>query len=155
MSDLLEQQDNVTIKNQIDFVAPVYIPEVWVQVEALLTRGLSKGEDLLTLPEIYHRLAMGEFILWTVQQEKVLKAVALTEVGAFHDGHVCFIYLLSGYDMETWITDLHEAILGWAREAGCRKVKALGRPGWKKYYKQHGWGIEHYEFSIPVHGAMH
>jgi hypothetical protein len=155
MNNLLQLCEKDTIKNRVDFVAPMYIPEVWYRVEHLITKGLSRGEDVLTPQEIYHRLAIGEMTLWTIQQGNVLKAIALTEVGRFYDGDVCFIYLVSGINLHTWMSDLHDAIYQWAKENGCRKVKALGRPGWKKFYKQQGWRIESYEYSIAVQDILH
>lgn len=144
-----------TVNNQIDFVAPMYIPEIFYRVEDMLCTGLAKMEDMLSLAEIYHRLACGEMILWTVQRDHELKGIALTEVGAFLDGQVCFIYFVTGDDILTWMEELHEEIVTWAQTHGCRKVKALGRPGWKKFYKNFGWHISAYEYALPIKNVMH
>jgi hypothetical protein len=155
MDNLLEQSEVDTINNKIDLVAPIYIPEVWWRVRDMVEYGLNKMDDVMELPELYHRLACGEMLLWTVQRDDELVGVALTEVGLFATGRVCFVYLVAGQGIYDWADDLHDEVLIWAQTHGCQKIKALGRPGWKKFYKDKGWKISAYEYALPINCNLH
>jgi len=48
---------------------------------------------------------------------------------------------IAGYRLKDWLGDLDEAVSGWARSSGAQKLTALGRKGWRRYFRRFGWGL--------------
>jgi len=146
---------NIQYTNKIAYVAPIHIPTIWYEIEPMLIEGLKRTDDIITKEVIYHKLAVGEFLLWTVQQEGKLVGLALTEVGLTQNGAICYIFFVTGKGMKSWFEDLHDNILAWALHHHCVKMKALGRIGWLKFYKQKNWQVKSVEYSYTIADKLH
>ena len=67
--------------------------------------------------------------LWLVDDNGV-KAAVLTAVVA-DNFKTCDVTHAAGHDRASWL-DLWPALEHWARDIGCKRIRAIARPGWER-----------------------
>lgn len=110
-----------------------YVPnprdwERWPEAEALLEPARARGD----FPSVLN----GHEILFAVMdgEEMLAAATAWLSTDAYAE-----VKLIGGRDHRRWLKQLDDTIGAAAREAGATRLLAIGRLGWWKTIKAHGW----------------
>lgn len=104
---------------------------VWDRVEPILARvPLEPG---MSLEQVRKDLCTADAQLWTVWLGPEIEAAWTTRVQKDPDGSLyCLAWMCAGQNVSHWI-HLTSHMEDWAREMGCKDIRVVGRPGWKKY----------------------
>ncbi|HEY4250648.1 MAG TPA: hypothetical protein VGM87_05595 [Roseomonas sp.] len=99
---------------------------------AKLERAIAHGGNLATLPDVAQRIRDGRAQFW---QEG--ETVAVTEMLQYPRGSAVRYWLTAGNIRQACA--LLPKIESWAREQGAVRAEALGRTGWTRLARQHGY----------------
>jgi hypothetical protein len=104
---------------------------VWNRVTPILSRvPLDPG---MTLDRVKQDLEAGDSQLWTIWRGEQIEAAWTTRIQTDPDGSIyCLAWMCAGDNVSDWI-HLSQAMEDWARDLGCKDVRVVGRPGWKKF----------------------
>lgn len=136
-----EPQDMMALAAGMELrsVGPMDVLALAPYVKPTLERGEGQFRGRSTVDDLFQRCVRAEAQLWLVGHDlSNLRGAIVTELIRYPLALACRYVLLAGNDLDAWI-EADEVISAWAKEAGCKKMEALGRPGWKKYAKGCGW----------------
>lgn len=125
------------------------IKSIWPEIVHLLNRLVEYDEDVI-LEEIFSSLVNKKQQLWLAVSDGI-KALAVTEINQRPKQKVCLIYGISGDDMGSWIHFL-PVIERWALSIGCDSTELMGRRGWERKLKTHGWELTKVVIRKKLHG---
>lgn len=111
----------------------------WREVSGLLASALAQCGAIETLTDIYRSLQDRTRQLWLVDANGLTTGVVVTEVYETARGMTCAVPYAAGRDMIDVIDAALASIEVWARQEGCTRLEADGRPGWARALKKHGW----------------
>ena len=90
------------------------------------------------LENIMEELVKGEKQVWMLSTDDEFKATIITHIVEHPQKKTCELIYLGGEDMLDMIPEF-TAIEDWAVENGCKDFQAVGRPGWERVLKSHGY----------------
>jgi hypothetical protein len=95
---------------------------------ARLARVLSRGGGTHQITERAVRMMVraGYAQRWEASDGSVIISQLRSEPG----GDVCDLWLAEGTLQP--LLELHEQVIEWAKDQGCRKMRIIGRPGWQR-----------------------
>lgn len=106
----------------------------WQQAAPLLQRALDDAGNTHTPADVRAAIEADEAQLWIGEH-----SAGVTEVLTYPRCKVLHIWLVAGELNE--IARAREALDGFARMAGCKRVSLTGRPGWQRALRGHGYTI--------------
>jgi hypothetical protein len=96
-----------------------------------------------TIEDIELGLALSRYVFWPAG-----KSAAITEIHEFPRAKHMHIFLAGG-DLDE-LRSMVPMWQSWARFNGCSKVTLVGRRGWERALKDHGWKADLIALSIPA-----
>jgi len=96
--------------------------------------------DLLKL------VAAGEYQMWGAADGEQLDAVMLTRLVQYPRAKSCELASVFGKNMKEWL-GLLDKLESWAKREGCTCIQPVGRPGWERVLKPHGYEKTHLIFE--------
>lgn len=119
---------------------PAPIPdETWRLVKGWLARALAECAAIETISEVKRSIEDRRRQLWLVDSGLLITGVVVTETYPTARGETCGVPYAAGRGMALVIDEVLKQIETWARSEGCTRVEAIGRPGWTRTLKSHGW----------------
>ena len=85
--------------------------------------------------DVVRGIEQGEFQLFAND-----RGCVVTPIPHYPRKKVLFVFLAGG-DLEG-VTDLHEEVIEFAKSRNCELMTMIGRMGWTKALKQHGWSVD-------------
>ena len=113
-------------------------PKAWPLVEKWVVAALKRGKANQTAQEIRERLASRAMQLWLAWDGQKAHGCCITELENGARGKTCTLVVVDGIQFKRW-QPLTETIKAWARENGCTRLEASGRPGWERMAAKDGW----------------
>ena len=110
-------------------VDPQDVGKVWFRVRGLILAALKRGTNETPIEEVECLLATGLMLLWLVMDGIEIVSAGVTQLS---DG-VCTLVAHGGRRED----HLMETIENYARDEGCKKVRVIGREGWKRVLKEY------------------
>jgi hypothetical protein len=118
-------------------VAPKRVAEVWPHIAPLVKRAIDRGFSRFSIIEA--NVLDGMYLVWLAYDGQI-KGVAVTGLV----GDACEIIAAAGADVRSWI-HLLGPIEDYARAEGRKRMRIIGRQGWKRLlpdYKQQAVVLE-------------
>jgi hypothetical protein len=98
----------------------------WAEAWALLEPAAARN-GLYTRQSVFDDLMKGNLQLWVAESD-VMTIAVVTEVADYPAGRHCFIVLMGGQELDRHLQFL-DVLERWAKECGCVRIVASGRPG--------------------------
>lgn len=128
------------MKYRIERHDPSQVDRLWPDVEAKIAVALDKRPLVLGIKDVYQGLTTGGLHLWTVKNETGdIIAAATTQVLFGQLGKSLLVITCGGEGMDEWIGDFTVAWSTFAKAMGCHSIIEIGRKGWTRVLKRHGW----------------
>lgn len=87
----------------------------------------------MELDEVRKELSRANAQLWTIWKGEQIEAAWTSRIQTDPDESMyCLAWMCAGENVQKWI-HLSAHMEDWAREMGCKDVRVVGRPGWKKF----------------------
>lgn len=110
----------------------------WEWVKPMLSRAIEMNRGEFTLADIYQRIQDRDMQLWGIHNGEI-KACFVTEVIQYPRKKYVRGVILGGDNMENWLQLMADSMDEFARQQGANGVELLGRRGWVKALKKHGY----------------
>ena len=110
-------------------------------LEAELRRVIAPSIDrdaFESLDEVMGEIHRGDAIAWIATEGSEIRLACVTQIIGGEYGAQCFIRHCAGIDRSDWLQYLALIEL-WAKGCGCASVELIGRKGWIKVLKPHGY----------------
>jgi hypothetical protein len=119
-------------------VDPNRVTEIWPHAAPLVKRAIDRGLSRFSIIEA--NVLDGMHLLWLAVDDNKIVGVAVTGLV----GDACEIIAAAGADVRSWI-HLIGPIEDYARAEGRKRMRIIGRQGWKRLlpdYKQQAVVLE-------------
>ena len=146
---------NAIIEVEVHLINPMEIPMLWEKVFPHLEKCARSSVEYDSAADFYHSLVTGFSGLFVAIKGKELLGVIIIQRMEFPHINICHIKALGGIRIQEWIDEANSAVYNWAATNDCQLVKAEGRPGWRKFYKDQGWKMNRVIYTIPVDQNLH
>lgn len=110
-------------------VDPQDVGKIWFRVRGMIVAALLRGSNETPIEEVERELACGLMLLWLGVDGPEIVSAGITQLS----GGVCTLVAYGGRRED----HLMETIENYARDEGCKKVRVIGREGWKRVLKQY------------------
>ena len=102
------------------------------------TRGRATVDDILRM------VLNGQMQLWVVYQDGIVYGHVVTEIKQYPQ---CKMLTIQYCAMQTGTLEqiedkMHETAERFARDAGCKGIEFVGRPGWRKTGNMYGYSVQ-------------
>lgn len=108
------------------------IPSCWEDFAPFFADFERCGADL-SVKDAYIKACASKLQIWGLQDDTKIHGLVSTEIIATAHGLVCVITMAYGTGPEESKHELMDAILLWAKETGCSRLRIQGRPGWLRW----------------------
>lgn len=107
----------------------------WRKAEPMIAEAMkdSLGESVENLRD---QVFIGRAQLWLSDRCAAVTRIVDAKKRVLH------IVAVSGEGKEAWLPDLVHEIKDFARHEQCEILLAVGRPGWKRDFRKHGFKLE-------------
>jgi hypothetical protein len=107
------------------------VADIWPTVAEILEP--CPREPGMSLEDVRKQIEQQDAQLWTVWIEDRMEAAWISRIQYDSDKSLyCLAWMCAGENADQWI-HLSKHMEDWARDMGCKDVRVVGRPGWKKY----------------------
>jgi hypothetical protein len=117
-----------------------FIPDLhrYLRKSEAWTRGRATVDDIVRF------LYTGQMDLWVIVDTKTVYGYVITEIKNYPRQKWLVLQYAAGLPgcIEKVDTQMHELLEKFARDAGCSGVEYIGRPGWRKDARKHGYVTE-------------
>src|SRR3990167_9338856 len=120
-------------------VPPESVLDIWHEVRTSINKGLKEGDGNFEEIDILSLLVSGQMVLWRCGESALV-----CQIIVFPRKRICHVLVLGGEDMSLWMPHVGQLEL-WAKSMGCHRIEELGRQGWTKVLKEHGWEQVNYQ----------
>ena len=102
------------------------------------TRGRATVDDILRM------VLNGQMQLWVVYQDGIVYGHVVTEIKQYPQCKMLTIQYcaMQSGTLETIEDKMHETAENFARDAGCKGIEFVGRPGWRRTGNMYGYSVQ-------------
>ena len=102
------------------------------------TRGRATVDDILRM------VLNGQMQLWVVYQDGIVYGHVVTEIKQYPQCKMLTIQYcaMQSGTLEQIEDKMHETAENFARDAGCKGIEFVGRPGWRKTGNMYGYNVQ-------------
>lgn len=122
-------------KYVLRYVPKDQILDLWPTIGPLLNRPSERTPGLRNANDILDDALDGFALLWVVHPEsepgRIVMAMETKELQT-SVGPICELISLGGDGMPDWFDTILEQLETMAKDAGMARIRAVGRPGWKR-----------------------
>ena len=112
-----------------------FAPKIAWHLGEFAASGESTAQDFI------EQIRNAHIQLWFVEDHGEIVCALLSKVNA-NRLKTCEITHCAGADYSQWV-DLWSIVEAWAKEIGCKRIKATTRPGWERPLKTFGMKKTH------------
>ena len=105
------------------------VGRVWFRVRGLIAAALERGTGETTIEEVEEALASGLMLLWLGVDDIEIVSAGITQLS----DNVCTLVAYGGRRED----HLLQTIENYARDEGCKKLRVIGREGWRRVLKDY------------------
>jgi len=110
----------------------------WGEIAPVLKRATDRTEGCYEPIDVLQQSLNGQVAIFTIEDGAQLVAVATGRVNVFPRRRFWTIDFVAGRRLAEWWPLFVDAMDALARQAGCAKITAYGRPGWSRFWKARG-----------------
>lgn len=127
---------SLILPGQVALVVPALLP--FLQQSQKWSRGRATVDDILRF------VLNGHMHLWAVHKTGTIKGHVVTEVKQYPQ---CKMLAVQYCAIEPGLMHevdavMHDTAERFAKSAGCAGIEFVGRPGWRKTAKKHGYAVQ-------------
>lgn len=134
-----------TPRIEADAVPTDYIPGIWEEAAPELQRAIDFADGEMSLSDVLAQLLVGQMQLWVAHEGGKGLAYLVTTIEQYPQQRAARVVLLAGSQMQEWQPHLLDKVERWAVSCGCELVEWVGRPGWVREMKRHGY---HWRYAL-------
>ena len=135
----------------VSLVLPADVAKVWSKIRRFVSNVETVSAGRTTVTSIFTDLTEGRLMLWVVFDpsagDKGFKAFACTSIKNYPNKRMLNVDFVGGDNVSEWLGPLNETLSSFGAAQECVGLEALGRRGWKKLAKQHGWNPRYTMFE--------
>jgi len=120
------------MKNYINAIPSVRVPEIWPRIECELPKVLDRRYCGYTVEDVYSELMQNRMQLWVIND---FDAIVVTSVQIYPTQKSVLVPFLVGENSDKWLGDLHNTLVEYGKYNGCDIIEFQGRRGWRKKHK--------------------
>jgi hypothetical protein len=121
---------------------------LWDRVKPLIELGVRRMRECYDANHIYYWVKLGTQQLWVASENGRLLAACVSEIHKHPTGKLSFhIILAGGRDVRKWGLLAFDRWVEYAHLYGCTTIRVIGRKGWLRYFKPHGFSVEAFILS--------
>ena len=126
---------------QVSQLIPSLLP--FLEESQAWARGRANVDDMVRF------ILTGQMMLWAFFDEEKVYGHMITEVYPYPRMQMLVVqYLASEVGTMAEAEDLtHETLARFAKDAGCAGIEFVGRPGWGKTAKAHGYEVQSVKYQ--------
>ena len=119
-------------------VEPIGVEIFWDSIKPLIKKAVTYSGGRHTVNSTKYLLEQGMMDLFIVfKTVKDIEAIIVTQKSIYPAKTLMTVVLCGGKNMNKWAGEGIKTIMEYAKEKGCTGVEVMGRPGWRKIFKQH------------------
>ena len=119
-------------------VEPIGVEIFWDNIKPLVKKAVTYSGGRHTVNSTKYLLKQGMMDLFIVFKTiKDIEAIIVTQKSIYPAKTMMTVVLCGGKNMNKWAGEGIKTIMEYAKEKGCTGVEVMGRPGWRKIFKQH------------------
>lgn len=127
----------------------------WPYIHDMLQPAVEREAGDMSLQDIFIGVKAQTMQLWAVcKGMEAIVACAVTEILKYEHHSVCRIVAVSGDGIHEW-KGFEKYIAEWASDAGCLRIEAICRPGFKRIAEPLGYKQTHIIISKDLRGPLH
>jgi hypothetical protein len=121
-------------------IPPSLLGKLWPKIQPLFDQVVEVSHNTLNTNVMRNRIYNGSNILLAVCDGDDVIAILTVNFYTNDNGmRVLEVPAISGARMEEWAEDAIGLLLQLKEQHACDSIVGLGRPGWQKYLKKHGF----------------
>jgi len=106
----------------------------------LLVPALERSEARFKIDDVMAGLFGGQFTLWFAFDDKNTPVGAVvTSIEQYPQRKMVNLLYCGGDDLEGWHEEMLDTLEKHMWENDCRGLEVVGRYGWQRFLKKHGW----------------
>lgn len=111
---------------------------VWTPVKHFIQAALDRTEGEMSIDDVYNALIDRDMQLWILLDEFHVIGALVTQILEFPNVKACR-YVAMGGDVHGDFDEITGMIEQWAATQGCQRMEIVGRPGWARALRDHGY----------------
>lgn len=127
-----------------------HIDLIWDSIENLAKRCAKYTYGRFTAKDMLHGLLTKDQQLWIAFDDEGIHGFWVTEVIEYPQIKTLVLHFMGGKDFYEWLPDGFPKLQKFAREMGCSKMEAYGRPGFEKLWQDYGYKKRLVFYELPV-----
>lgn len=134
-------------------ISPDKITSMWLHVRPFLDSALNKYgvNERFPLDCVLADLVDNKSQLWVIVDNNKVLSATVTEIEQYPLSSQLIIFLMGGESMEDWGDMLHDAMVKFAKESGCKWIDTGSRRGiGKLFYDRLGYTRKYETYSYEV-----
>lgn len=129
------------------------VTSYWPYMREWLCNALEHFETHVRMPIDYVLIELieGRYQSWFIANESGATGAAVTYIDEYPQGKVLFGFLMGGKNIDEWGDLLHETMVIYARERGCKWIEVCSRKGLgKTHYSRLGYTRRFETYTLEV-----
>jgi hypothetical protein len=126
----------------VSLVKAPLLDSYWPAVERELNTIEHTWREWHTLEELRRGVEHGRIQLWKVGTAEAVHFFAFTQILITQTGRIVQCFLAFGNQIERWVEDFDAVMEQFARAEKCGKMQVVGRQGWTRLLRPHGFVTE-------------
>lgn len=119
-------------------VEPIGVELFWNKIKPLVKKATDYSGGRHTVDTTKYLCETGMMNLWLVFKDvKNIEAIITTQKVIYPARTMMSVVLCGGKNMNKWARLAINTVNDYAKKEKCSGVEVMGRPGWRKIFKQH------------------
>lgn len=110
----------------------------WAEIAPILARATAYTGGCYEPVDVLQEAFAGKLAVFLVEDGAQLVAVTTARINQFPRRRLLTIDFVAGRRLAEWWPLFIEAMDALARQSGCTKITAYGRPGWVRFWRARG-----------------
>lgn len=127
-----------------------HIDLIWGDIKTFAERCAKYTYNRYTAEDMLEGVKTKDQQLWIAFDDKGVHGFWITEVLVYPQTKTLALHFMGGKDFYDWLPDGFPKLLKFAKEMGCSKMEAYGRPGFEKLWKNYGYKKRLVYYELPV-----
>lgn len=132
-------------------IPPRDTPRVYRLAEKTIQRVLDRSNGETSHESLVKELFQDLKQLWLIASDKhELLGAGITEYITYPEKKVVRIVMLGGRNLKDWESEFEKTMVLFARSLGCSAIEVIGRKGWIRELRKHGYKPTYYHLLKEI-----